>query len=560
MDYLQFSECVNLVGSYLKIDEVIARYASLKKFDEYYRCRCLFHDDNGESLIVNPEIGTFYCPVCHAGGNALKFLAMAEKISLFDEIERQAKIFRLELYPKKIGFDEARREAKHREIAEIYQYAKDFYHENLTDSAEGAVCRKYLESRGISNSTIEKFNIGFVAKANKKLTRFLYEYNFNVGMILESGLVVRIEKFFDDKFQNCIIFPFSDPISDTTILIGRVFDFDKKVFYESEGDVSKYIYPDENFIFNRQKLIFGLNAAKKACEQKDTVIIVEDCLDAVILSNAGIENVVAIPEINLDSEIARYLTNYAKRMIFCLKKGDKLQLDEEILKAVATGTGDIFVAALPENPAQYLETRGKDAFIKYIEKPVHFDEYEFFKRILSSKADNSEVKTLVTTATLKKLPAGSMRDKSIGVAFLKLACKDMFFLNYVSQIIPPEIFDYEPHQEIFRYLKICLDEDSMPDKEDAIEYFDKESYKEFLKIMRYPEIIDELKQDDKDSTTYLESDDIRIRHAAEDATEQLLKKIFDTKYFNVRAHDIGSYMDFKDIIGNLNDIKQIAVK
>ena len=560
MDYLQFSECVNLVESYLKIDEVIARYANLKKIGEYYRCGCLFHDDNGESLIVNPETGTFYCPVCHAGGNALKFLAMAEKISLFDEIERQAKIFRLELYPKKVGFDEARREAKNREIAEIYEYAQDFYHEILTDSTEGAVCRKYLESRGISNSTIEKFNLGFVAKADKKLTRFLYEYNFNVGMILESGLVVRIEKLFDDKFQNCIVFPFSDPISDTTILIGRVFDFDKKVFYESEGDVSKYIYPDDNVIFNRQKLIFGLNAAKKSCEQKGAVILVEDCLDAVILSNAGIENVVAVPEINLDSEIARCLTTYAKRIIFCLKKGDKLRLDEEILKAVATGAGDIFVAALPENPAKYLEEHGKDAFIKCIEKPVHFDEYEFFKRILSPKTDHSEGKNLVIAATLKKLPVGSTRDKAIGVAFLKLACKDMFFLNYVAQIIPPEIFDYEPHQEIFRYLKICLDEDSMPDKEDAIEYFDNDSYKEFLKIMRYPEVIEELKQNEKDVSTYLETDDIKIRNAAEDATEQLLMKIFSTNYFNARDRDIGSYTDFKDVIGNLNNIKQNAVK
>ncbi|MBQ9486755.1 MAG: toprim domain-containing protein [Selenomonadaceae bacterium] len=559
MDYLQFSECVNLVESYLKIDEVIARHANLKKIGEYYRCRCLFHDDNGESLIVNPETGTFYCPVCHAGGNALKFLAMAEKISLFEEIERQAKIFRLELYPKKVGFDEARFEAKKREIAEIYEYAKDFYYEILTDSQEGAVCRKYLESRGISNFAIEKFNLGFVAKADKKLTRFLYEYNFNVGMILESGLVVRIEKLFDDKFQNCIVFPFSDPINDTTILIGRVFDFDKKVFYESEGVTSKYIYPDENSAFNSQKLIFGLNAAKKSCEQKDTVIVVEDCLDAVILSSAGIENVVAVPEKNLDSEIAKYLTKYVKHIIFCLKNGEKLELDEEILKAVATGTGNIFVAALSESPAKYLEEHGKDAFIKCIEKPVRFDEYEFFKRILSPKADRSETTSLVIHTT-KKLTVGTTRDKSIGVAFLKLACKDMFFLNYVAQIIPPEIFDYEPHQEIFRYLKICLDEDSMPDKEDAIDYFDKESYKEFLRITLDPEIIDELKQDDKDSSTYLKSDEKIVRSAAEDATEQLLRKIFDTNYFNERTNNIGSYTDFKDIIFNLNNIKQTAVR
>lgn len=560
MDYLQFSERVNFVEKCLNIEEIVSRYVNLKKADKYYRCRCPFHDDNGESLIINPESKMFYCPVCHVGGNALKFLAMAEKTSLFDAIERQAKIFKLELYPKKVNLADARFEAKKRELEEIYEYSGNFYHEILTESSEGAVCRKYLESRGISNFAIENFNIGFVAKANKKLTRFLYDYNFNVGMILESGLVVHIENFFDDKFQNCIIFPFSDPISNTTTLVGRIFDFEKKIFYESEGVTSKYIYPDENSTFNRQRLIFGLNAAKKFSDRDGAVIIVEDCLDAVILSSAGIENVVAIAEKNLDSRISGYLTNYAKRIIFCLKDGDKLHLDEEILKAVATEKGTIFVAALPENPAQYLENHGKDAFIKYLENPLRFDEYKFFKRILSQNTDTKEIKTWVMPATYTKMPAEIRRDKFRGVAFLKLACMDLFYFDYVAQVIPPEIFDYEPHQEIFRYLKICIDEDAEPDKEDAIEYFDPDSYKEFLKIIRDPEVIEEIKQNEADKMTYLESDDARIRSAAEDATDQLLRKMIDTNYINTRNGDPGNYIDFIEKVGNLQYIKQLIGK
>ena len=557
MDYFQFSERVNLVEKCLNIEEIISRYANLKKADKYYRCRCPFHDDNGESLIINPESQMFYCPVCHVGGNTLKFLAVAEKSTLLDIIDSQAKILKLELYQKKISLDEARSEAKKRELAEIYEYAQDFYHEILIDSAEGAVCRKYLESRGISNFAIEKFNLGFVSKSDKRLTRFLYEYNFNVVMILESGLISHTNKIFDDIFQNCIIFPVSDPISNASILIGRILDCEKKDVYESQGVTSKYIYPDENSTFNRQKLIFGLNAAKKSCEQKDTVILVEDCLDAVILSSAGIENVVAVPEKNLNSEIAGYLTKYAKRIIFCLKNGDKLHLDEEILKAVATGAGTIFVAALPENPAQYLDEYGKTEFIKYIEKPLRLDEYKFFKRVFCDKTAHPGVQTLMVPENYTKIPAEIQRDKFRGVAFLKLACTDMGFLEYVSQIIPPEIFDYEPHQEIFRYLKICLDEDSEPDKEDAIEYFDKESFKEFLKIMRDPEIVEELKKNEPEATNYLVTDKIRISIAAEDAIEQLLRKMVETRYVNIRHGDIASYTDFIEKAGTLQDIHRL---
>ena len=557
MDYLQLSECVNLVESYLNISDVVARYANLKKVGEYYLCRCIFHDDDGESLIVNPEKGKFYCPVCHTGGNALKFLAMAEKIRLFDALESKAKEFRLELYPKKIGFEEARYEAKKRELAEIKEYASDFYHEILINTDKGAVCRKYLESRGISNFAIEKFNIGYASEDNKNLTRFLYEYNFNVGMILESGFIARKVNLFEDKFQKCVVFPFSDEVGKVTAIIGRVIDFEKQIFYESDGVNSKYIYPEETSSFNKRGLIFGLNIAYKSAKREGAVIIVEDCLDAVILSSTGFENVVAIPENNLTSEIAKLLTKYAKRIIFCLKYGDKLEIEDEILKSVANDEGTIFIAALPEKPIEYLSENGKDAFFKYIKNPVRFDKYKFFTRILSDNEPKEEIKIPIVHSSNFKHPVEIRRDKFRGVAFLKLLCLDMDFLDYVSQIIPPEIFDYEPHREIYRYLQICLDEDSPPDKEDAIEYFDKESYKEFLKIMADPEVVEEVQQTPTDAIIYLESDKKTIRKAAEDATQQLLNKMVHTDYSNLFGRNPSNYEDFKKMINNLNDIKQL---
>ena len=556
MDYLQFSECVTLVEKKLKIDEVVARYANLRKTGEYYRCRCPIHDDDGESLIVNPDTGIFYCSGCHAGGNVLKFLAMAEKISLFDVIEQQAKILNVDLYHRKADFDEVKFEAKKREVAEIYEYARDFYHEILTDSAEGAVCRKYLESRGISKLAVEKFNIGFVSKADKKLTRFLYEYNFNVRMILNSGLISHKEQFFDDKFQDCIVFPISDPANKLSTLIGRVFDFDKKSFYESEGLTSKYIYPDETAVFNREKLIFGLNAAKKSCQKEGTVIIVEDCLDAVILSNVGIENIVAIPQNNLDFGIAKSLTKYAKRIVFCLKNGDKLQIKEVILKIIANDAGNILVAALPKNPAEYLEEKGKEELLKHIEHPLKFEEYEFSKRILSQKAESTEVNTPMSLTPRHNLAAFIKRSKYMGVVLLKLAYRDADFLKYVSQIVFPEMFEYEPHQEIFRYLKICIDEDVLPNKEDARDYLEPESYKEFLKILEDPEVIDEIKETPQEAEIYLHFvDDNSMRKAAEDVLETLLDQRSRFEYGIVRDKDIKSYNEFYEKLNNLQVIK-----
>lgn len=560
MDYLQFSECVNLVENNLKIDEVVARYAHLRKAGEYYRCRCLFHDDDGESLIVNPEAGIFYCPVCHAGGNALKFFAMAEKASLFEVIENQAKIFNVDLHPKKVDFNVVRFEAKKRELAEINEYAGNFYNDVLKVTNEGAFCRKYLESRGISKFAVEKFNIGFASEDSTELIRFLYEYNFNVGTILESGLISRKENLFEDKFKDCMIFPFSDPYGKITTLIGRVFDFEKKVFDESAEVTSKYIFPDENAVFNVKNIIFGLNAIQTNSYAKDTVIIVEDCLDAVILSSAGIKNVVAIPKNNLTVEIAKSLTKYASRIIFCIKNGDKLQLEEDSLKAVANASGTVFIATLPENPVEYLNKEGKDAFFEFIKNPICFDEYEFSKRNVSENITHIEVKDKVPVATHVVNTSENRSNKYLGVMLLKLACFDSDFLNYVTKILTPEIFDYEPHKEIFRYINICYDENSAPNKEEAMEFLDKNSYKEFLKILKDPEVIEEIRRTPADVIVYLGSDEINIRMAAEDAAEKLLNKMSNTDYLNNWSHEIRNYEEAKKILNHLHDIKQTEGK
>ena len=151
------------------------------------------------------------------------------------------------------------------------------------------------------------------------------------------------------------------------------------------------------------------------------------------------------------------------------------------------------------------------------------------------------------------------REKAMGVSFLKVACRDMDLLNYVSHIVPPEVFDYEPHREIFRYLLICLDEDSPPDKEDAIEFFDPKSYKEFLKIMSDPEVVEEITQTDIDNAIYLEFDDYKVKKAADDALDQMLRKMYDKEYLSTRRnHDIVSYENAQEIFCDLNDIQQSA--
>ena len=81
--------------------QTVLHYTTLKRGGKLYYGRCPFHDDKNQSLSVSPDKGLFYCFGCGAGGNAIKFISLAEGITYFDAIKLQAKRLGIPL-PKEI--------------------------------------------------------------------------------------------------------------------------------------------------------------------------------------------------------------------------------------------------------------------------------------------------------------------------------------------------------------------------------------------------------------------------------------------------------------------------
>ncbi|MBQ7629363.1 MAG: hypothetical protein IJS81_03975, partial [Selenomonadaceae bacterium] len=271
MDYLKFSACVKLVKGKSNILEIFSKYAKLRENGKFYVGNCPFHEDKNESLTVNPIEGIYYCFGCHAGGDVFNFMARAENISLAEALELQAKNVGVDIYSTKFNLEDER---VNNRLKEVNDYARDFYHELLTNGDEGDSCRKYLESRGISKREIEKFQLGFAPNVNGKLSAYLEDYGFKFELILQAGLVDATPEGFLDRLQDCITIPILNQFGQTTALIGQISDFEKKVFYETEGVTSQFIFPRETPIFNSNKLIFGLNAAKNAIVKSNSVIAV----------------------------------------------------------------------------------------------------------------------------------------------------------------------------------------------------------------------------------------------------------------------------------------------
>ena len=139
----------------IDIVDVVGNYIELKKSGSNYKAICPFHSEDTPSFIVSPSKQIFHCFGCGAGGDAIKFVMEYEKLSFYEAIEKIASMYNFEL--KYIDS----KDKKHN-LFNILEEISEFYKKKL-DKNQNAL--NYLKDRGVYESSIEKFEIGFAPKS-----------------------------------------------------------------------------------------------------------------------------------------------------------------------------------------------------------------------------------------------------------------------------------------------------------------------------------------------------------------------------------------------------------
>lgn len=132
------------------IIDFIGKYTNLHQSGRYWKGKCPLHesDDTSETLVVFPDTNSFYCFSCECGGSVINFLSDKEKVSYRAATELLAKECNISLKDNKEYQLEASEEMR-------FTREADMYHKNV-----GAI-GEYLAKRGLTNSTINDFNLGF---------------------------------------------------------------------------------------------------------------------------------------------------------------------------------------------------------------------------------------------------------------------------------------------------------------------------------------------------------------------------------------------------------------
>lgn len=358
-------EFVDRVRAESDLVSTVSAYVQLKrKGNRFWGC-CPFHHEDTPSFSVKPDEGFFYCFGCHAGGNIFKFISLIENISYYDAIVFQAERLNIPLPEREKTPQEIARDKKKAELRELHEMAGDFFHNCLTMTRYGKAGLDYFHGRGIGDDIIKEFRLGFAPDAWDKLTKAFAKRGVKTELLLESGLVVKRQQGDGeyDRFRNRAMIPIMDER-------GRVCGFGGRIISDGQP---KYLNSPETMLFNKRRLLFGLDKAHRHITQAGFALVVEGYMDVISVYAAGMKNVVASLGTAFTVEQCKKLLRYAPAIYFCYDSDRAGQ--EAIARAlgIAGETNAVIkVVQLPDgkDPDEFIRRHGVEEFRQVVNQAI----------------------------------------------------------------------------------------------------------------------------------------------------------------------------------------------
>ena len=298
-------ELIDQIRQANDVVEIVSEYVSLKKKGRNYFGLCPFHAEKTPSFSVNPEKQIFHCFGCGQGGNVVTFLMSHEKLGFVEAIRFLAKRANIRLPQKETNRQEMELNDK---LLLVHQLASSYYTSNLENNIKGKMGQDYLGSRKLSDQTISEFRLGLALDEWDGLHKSANAKGVETPTLLEAGLIIARNdgKGYYDRFKNRLIFPIFNLSGKTVAFAGRILD---------EKDSPKYMNSPESPIYQKGKLLYGLNFSKEEIREEKFAIVVEGYMDYLSLYQSGIRNLVASCGTAFTSDQARLLARFAEEVV-----------------------------------------------------------------------------------------------------------------------------------------------------------------------------------------------------------------------------------------------------
>ncbi|KWT86943.1 DNA primase [Candidatus Magnetominusculus xianensis] len=347
------------IKSRIDIVDVISDYVGLKKSGTRYKGLCPFHTEKTPSFVVSPEKQVFYCFGCGMGGDIITFVMKEEGMSYNEAIRKLSERAGIKL--------EINQNVQEREVLlQIHRAAAAFFKDQLRKSEKAL---KYLHTRGIGKESIERFSIGAAPEGWDTLFRHLKKEGFQDRHLRLCGVVVYKEHSQYDLHRDRIMFPIHNSSGDIVAFGGRAIE---------KNIEPKYLNSPETIIFQKKRILFGLNAAKEGVKGAKHVNIVEGYTDVVMCHQYGFTNTVAPLGTALTEDHTKLLMRFTKEVVVIFDGDDAgVRAAKRALPIILKGGLAARALLLPEknDPDSYLKTYGAGEFKGLLSKTRSYVEF-----------------------------------------------------------------------------------------------------------------------------------------------------------------------------------------
>lgn len=411
----------------LNIVDVISGYLRLTKAGVNYKALCPFHNEKTPSFMVSPSRQSWHCFGCGIGGDIFTFVEKIEGLEFLDA---------LKILAEKAGIilkneDPKLRSEKDR-IYQICEKAAQFFSQELNNPIIN-----YLYKRGLKDETIGEWRLGYAPDSWDSLLIFLKKFGFKEPEIERAGLILKGEKY-HDRFRNRLIFPIFDTNGRVVAFSGRIMN-DIVPSKTERTDSGKYINSPETILFNKSRILYGLDKTKTEIKKADKAILVEGQMDVLLPWQDGVKNIVATSGTALTEDHVTILKRLANNLVLAF------DMDEAGFRATKRGVDlaqssgfNISVLGLIEgkDPADFVKERPKE-FEKAVQSAEPIMVYYFnqvFKKFNPDTLEGKKFIAITLLSEIKKLPSAIERSNWIRELSLKLGVSESDLEEEMEQI------------------------------------------------------------------------------------------------------------------------------
>jgi DNA primase len=318
---------------------VIGRSVKLVRSGRETKGCCPFHGEKTPSFYVYDD--HYHCFGCGEHGDVISFVMKSTGAGFMEAVETLAREAGLDV--PKASPQAAQAEQRRAGISEVLEAAGQVYQDWLW-GPEGKPALDYLRGRGLTDTTIRAFGLGWSGEGRGALAAALRGQNIKPEQLVEAGLMKRGERGPVDMFFARVMFPIADRRGAKISFGGRIL-----------GDGQpKYVNGPETAAFSKRRSLYNLHVAREAVRKGGPLIVVEGYMDVIALAQAGFRGAVAPLGTALTEEHLEEIWRLSPSPVICFDA-------DGAGRRAALKTVDLALAALaPDRTLKFLRLPEKD--------------------------------------------------------------------------------------------------------------------------------------------------------------------------------------------------------